>query len=66
METHEEFVTSYRSSLRVRNFIADEGDPDKRKGAFPPHLRTETDPVSEMSCFLFSRIPEDGKSPKAQ
>jgi hypothetical protein len=30
METHEESVTSYRSSLWVRNLIADEGDPDKR------------------------------------
>jgi hypothetical protein len=33
-------------------------------GVFPPHLRTETDPVSETSCFLFSRIPDDGKFPK--
>jgi hypothetical protein len=24
----------------------------------------ETDPVSEMSCFIFSRIPDDGQSPK--
>jgi hypothetical protein len=29
-----------------------------------PHLRTETDPVSETSCFLVSRIPDNGKSPK--
>jgi hypothetical protein len=30
-------------------------------GVFSPlHLRTETDPVSETSCFLFSRIPDDG------
>jgi hypothetical protein len=28
----------------------------------PPHLRTETDPVSETSCFLFSTIPDDGKN----
>jgi hypothetical protein len=26
----------------------------------------ETDPVSETSCFLFSRIPDDEKSPKSQ
>jgi hypothetical protein len=26
---------------------------------------TETDPVSETSCFLVSRIPEYGKSPKS-
>jgi hypothetical protein len=32
---------------------------------FPPlHLRTETDPVSEMSCFLISRIPDDGRVQK--
>jgi hypothetical protein len=30
METHEESVTSYRSSLGVRNLIADMGDPDRR------------------------------------
>jgi hypothetical protein len=29
-----------------------------------PHLRTETDPVSETSCFLVSRIPDEGQSPK--
>jgi hypothetical protein len=29
----------------------------------PPYLRTETDPVSETSCFLVPRIPDDGKSP---
>jgi hypothetical protein len=33
-------------------------------GVFPRHLRTETDPVSETSPFLVSRIPDDGKSPK--
>jgi hypothetical protein len=32
-------------------------------GVFPPHLRTETDPLSK-TCFLFSRKPDDGKSPK--
>jgi hypothetical protein len=30
-------------------------------GVFPPHLRTETDPVPETSCFLFSWIPDDRK-----
>jgi hypothetical protein len=35
-----------------------------RLGVFPPHLRKET--VSETSCFLFSRIPDDGKNPKTQ
>jgi hypothetical protein len=30
------------------------------------HLRTETDPVSETLRFLFSRTPDDGKSPKTQ
>jgi hypothetical protein len=25
---------------------------------------TKTDPVSETSCFLVSRIPDDGQSPK--
>jgi hypothetical protein len=27
-----------------------------------PHLRTETGPVSERSCFLVPRVPDDGKS----
>jgi hypothetical protein len=30
----------------------------------PLHLRTETDPVSEKSCFLVSRIPDDRKVQK--
>jgi hypothetical protein len=30
------------------------------------HLRMETDPVSETSCFLVSRIPDDGKVQKPQ
>jgi hypothetical protein len=29
-----------------------------------PHLRTKKDPVSETSWYLFSRIPNDGKSKK--
>jgi hypothetical protein len=28
------------------------------------HLRMETDLVSKTSCFLFSRIPDNGESPK--
>jgi hypothetical protein len=31
-----------------------------------PHLRTETDPVSETSCFLVRRTPDDEQSPKTQ
>jgi hypothetical protein len=34
-----------------------------RVGVFP-HLRMETDPVSEMLCFLVSRILDNGRSPK--
>jgi hypothetical protein len=38
-----------------------------RVGVFP-HLRTETDPVSETLCFslLFRKNPGDGQSPKTQ
>jgi hypothetical protein len=32
----------------------------------PPHLRTETDPVSETLRSLVSRIPDDGRSQKTQ
>jgi hypothetical protein len=32
----------------------------------PPHLKTETDPVSETSCSLVPTISDDGKSPKTQ
>jgi hypothetical protein len=28
---------------------------------FPTHLRTETVEVSEVSCFIFSRIPDGGR-----
>jgi hypothetical protein len=37
-----------------------------RVGVFPPHLRTETDPVSKTLCFLVSEIQDDGQSPKTQ
>jgi hypothetical protein len=30
------------------------------------HLRTKTDPVPEALCFLVSRIPDGGQSPKTQ
>jgi hypothetical protein len=33
---------------------------------FWTHLKTETDPFTETSYFLVSRIPNDGKSPKNQ
>jgi hypothetical protein len=38
-----------------------------RVGVFP-HLRTETDAVSETLCFslLFRKNPDDGQSPKTQ
>jgi hypothetical protein len=32
----------------------------------PLHLRTETDPVSEISFVLVSRIQGDGQSPEVQ
>jgi hypothetical protein len=35
-------------------------------GIFLPHLRMETDPVSETLCFLVSKIPDGGQSPKTQ
>jgi hypothetical protein len=31
-----------------------------------PHLRAETDPISETSRFLVCRIPDDGKSQRTQ
>jgi hypothetical protein len=37
---------------------------EARVGVFPPYLRTETDPASEISCFLVPGISDDGKSPK--
>jgi hypothetical protein len=33
-----------------------------RVGVSPPHLRTETNAISETLCFLVSRIPDDGRS----
>jgi hypothetical protein len=31
-----------------------------------PHLRMETDPLSETFCFLVSRIPHDGQNPNTK
>jgi hypothetical protein len=33
-------------------------------GVSAPHLRTESNPVSETSCSLGFRIPDDGQSPE--
>jgi hypothetical protein len=43
------------------------GCPVIEVGVFP-HLRTETDPVSETLCFslLFRENPDDGQNPKTQ
>jgi hypothetical protein len=30
------------------------------------HLKTETDPISETSCLLLPKIPDDGESAKTQ
>jgi hypothetical protein len=35
---------------------------DQTEKVSSPCLRTETDPVPEMLCFLVSRIPDDGQS----
>jgi hypothetical protein len=56
--------TSQLGPLERANLSLSKGP--KRVGVFPPHLRTETDPVSETLCFLVSRIPNDGQSPKTQ
>jgi hypothetical protein len=34
--------------------------------SFSLHLRMETDPVSEMLCFIVLRIPDDEQSPEPQ
>jgi hypothetical protein len=49
-------VPETRSVSKVPNWV----------GVFLPHLKTETDPISETSCPLLPRIPDDGKSPKTQ
>jgi hypothetical protein len=54
-------VGSFRKWLRLGLSIWPNGI-----GVFPPHLRMETDSFSETSCFLVSRIPDDGKGPKPQ
>jgi hypothetical protein len=49
------------SILETRKHVSETGSV-----SVLPHLRMETDPVSETSCFLVSRILDDGKSPKTQ
>jgi hypothetical protein len=40
--------------------------PSSRSLEIRKHDASETDPVSETSCFLVSRIPDDGRSTKIQ
>jgi hypothetical protein len=42
------------------------GGAEAQQGVFLPHLRMETDPISEASCYLLSRIMDDGKRPETQ
>jgi hypothetical protein len=55
-------------SLRKLDVFSPSGDGedlrDPTDRCFPFHIRTETDSVSETSCFLVSRIPDDGKFKK--
>jgi hypothetical protein len=40
--------------------------PNKVGVFLPPHLRTETYPVSKMLYFIVFRIPDDGQNPETQ
>jgi hypothetical protein len=51
------------SPLETANLKAFSKGPNRIGVSPTPHLRTETDPVSETVCFLVSRIPNDGQSP---
>jgi hypothetical protein len=46
--------------LETRKHNVSETLTKRPNRVFPPHLRTETDPVSETLCFLVSRVPNDG------
>jgi hypothetical protein len=55
----EEEVENYATNLVKKKGI------QQSRCHSPLHLRTETGPVSDTLCFLVSRIPDDGKSPKS-
>jgi hypothetical protein len=71
-------MLSYRRTLRcLRTMLPQVGTGGLRlRFAFskgpnrvcvsPSHLRTETDPVSEMLYFIAFRIPDDGQSAETQ
>jgi hypothetical protein len=44
--------------LRPSSSITALSKEPNRVGAFSPHLRTETDLVSETLCFLVSKTPQ--------
>jgi hypothetical protein len=54
-----------RANLNQWSRLAISKGPN-RVGVSPPHLRAETDSVSETSCFPVSRISDDGQSPKTK
>jgi hypothetical protein len=60
------FFFTYPSSgiLETRKHDVSETGSVPQVSSPPFHLRTERGPVSETSCFLVSRIPDDGKVQK--
>jgi hypothetical protein len=53
------------TQLRPNHWLALTKGPNT-VGVFLPHLRLETDAVSETSCFLVPRTTDGGRSPKIQ
>jgi hypothetical protein len=65
--------SKHKKTQRFGNWICDHqrlrlalSKGPNRVGASPSRLRTETNPVSEMLCFLLFGIPDDGHSPETQ
>jgi hypothetical protein len=61
--------TPNQTSFHMCRMVRVEVELSASVGGFPVDfggqcLPFPDDPISETSCFLFSRIPDDGKSPK--
>jgi hypothetical protein len=52
------FSRQLRHTTTEKLLVAD--PPTEGRYVSPPHLRTETDVVSETLCFLVSKILDDG------
>jgi hypothetical protein len=61
-----ELLPSSGDGRKIPTLLGNLGRAKLNHWSFSHHLRTETVPVAETSCFLLFRIQDDGQSPNTK